>query len=190
MPLHPEPECCLERVMGGAGSARHFCPVNSACTPVLFLHLQMILLIMKKILFALPVLVFALALSFCSKQPQEVVADQINQTAGDRATCTLTVTGNSAVTFCGTDPTAAVCAACVSGGSPSLFHHGTQTLSSGSGTVVINANPTPYPLSIYNSGTSTSKYNIDTGTNSITITLGAGDCEELLLDANCNISIL
>lgn len=145
---------------------------------------------MKKILFALPVLVFALALSFCSKQPQEETLQQMTGVAGDRAICTLDITGTSTLSVCGTDPSAALCSACVTGGSPSLFHHGTQTLLTGTGTVVINATPTPYPFSIQNTGAQTSNYVITSGSNQVTVKLAAGDCEELLLDANCTLSVL
>ena len=144
---------------------------------------------MKKLLFLLPALVFAL--SYCSKQQTDELVPETNSTATERTICNVVIGGDSDFELCGTlaPGTGAYCNACTSGGSGSLLHYGTQAFPAGTWGITINA-PSPHFISIRNTGNQVGNYKISAGSNQVLVTLAPGDCEELKLDAGCFVTVI
>lgn len=139
---------------------------------------------MKKVLFALPMLVFTLALVYCTKSnvQEEITLSNPDMAASNRD-CTVNMVADNLqdVVFCGIDPTSPQkCTSCT-GTQPDS--RGTITLN-GSGQFTVTNNPITFY--VRTNGPGGVWINLSAGNSTGYVYVPATGCLSFTLDANCN----
>ncbi|MFN0216390.1 MAG: hypothetical protein ACKVT2_19195 [Saprospiraceae bacterium] len=139
---------------------------------------------MKKLLFALPILAIAFIFSFCDRANlhEELSNINPNEGASDRMTCNVQFDKASptVITLCGTNTNANNCISCTGGKSQGL-----ESIPAGVSPFFLTLTT---PIEFYATSATGNTLTVTTAAGQVVVSLPAGVCKTIKIDASCNVT--